>query len=121
MLWPVVDHVAALAEGQEVGVRLIGGVVVAMSSGQDHPGRSRSSEHVIRSEREAGHPARTIAPRAGPRVLPAAVAGIRDGLPVRTPAALTAATSATEADHRRQLRPIDGVEEAMHPPDRHGA
>jgi len=32
MLWSVMDYVAALAEGREVGVRVVGGVVVAMGS-----------------------------------------------------------------------------------------
>jgi hypothetical protein len=43
-----------------------------------------------------------------------------DELPMRTPAALTAALGATEADHRRQLGLVDWVEEAMLTPDRHG-
>ncbi len=120
MLRPVVDHVAPLADGHEIGVAIVSGVVVAMARSQDHPRRPHGAEHIIAIDREAHNPPRPIAPGSGLSVPPAAVAEMPDGFPMRTPAALTAAPGASEADHRRELRPIDGVEEAVLAPDRHG-
>jgi len=52
MLGPVVDHVAALAEGREVG-----GVVVAVGRGQDHAGPARAPVvRVRRARRRRRHP-----------------------------------------------------------------
>ena len=119
MFRPVVDHVAALAKGREVGVRVVGRVVVAMSGGKDHPRRPHGLEHIVRPNRETDDPPSAIAPGTSLSVPPAAVAEMPDGLPMRSPAALTAALGATEADHSRQLWPVDGVEEAMFAPDRH--
>jgi hypothetical protein len=47
MLGPVMVYVTAPAERREVGVRVIGRVVVAMSCGQDHPRRAYRLEHVV--------------------------------------------------------------------------
>jgi len=49
MLGPVVDHMAALAEGSEVGVRVVAGVMIAMGGGQHDPGRTDAGEYVVRS------------------------------------------------------------------------
>ena len=113
-------HVAPLAEGREVSVRVVGRVVIAMSGGQDHSGRSYRLQHVIHLDGEANNPAFPIAPGTDLGVPPAAVTKMPDGLPMWTPAAFTAPFGAAKADHRRQLRPVDGVEEAVLAPDRHG-
>ena len=52
---------------------------------------------------------------------PATIAEVVDHPPVGPPAALAAAFRPPEPDHGRELRPVDGVEEAMLGPDRHGA
>ena len=65
MLWSVVVHVAPLSEGREVGARVVGSVVVAMSGGQDHPRRSDRSQHVITIDSEADGTAHAIAPGTG--------------------------------------------------------
>jgi hypothetical protein len=45
---------------------------------------------------------------------------MEDDPPVRTLAGLAAPTGAPEADHGRELRPVDRIEEAVFGPDRHG-
>ena len=112
-------HMTPLAERREVGVRIVGRIVIAVCGGQDHPRRPHRLQHVIGINREADDPPCPIAPGTGLSVPPAAIAEVPDGLPVWTPAALTAALGAAEADHRRQLRPVDGVEEAVLAPDWH--
>ena len=120
MLRPVVDHMAALAESREVGARVVRRVVVAVGGGQEHPCCPHRLQHVVSVDRKADYLTRTIPPETGLSVPPAAIAEVPNGLPVRTPAAFTAALGATEADHGRQLRPVDGVEEAVLAPDGHG-
>lgn len=120
MLRPVVVHVTPLAERREVGVRVVGGIVVAVSGGQNHSRGPNRTEHVVAIDREADDPPSAIAPGTGLRVPPAAVAEMPDSFSVRPPAALTAAPSAPKADYRRELRPVDGIEEAVLAPDRHG-
>ena len=46
MLWSVVDHVAPLAEGPEVGVCVVRGVVIPMGCGQNDPGPASVAEDV---------------------------------------------------------------------------
>ena len=120
MLRPVVVHVAPLADRYEVHVPVVGGVVVAVAGRQDHPRRPYGSENVVLSNRKADGLPLPVAPGTDLRVPPAAIAKVPDGFPMRSPAALTAALGASKADHRRQLRPVDGVEEAVLAPDRHG-
>ena len=120
MLGPVMVHVAALAEGCEIGVRVVGRVVVTMSGGKDYPRRPYSLQHIVSPSRETDDPPSAIAPGTGLSVPPTAIAEMPDGLPMRSPAALTAALSAPKADHSRQLWPVDGVEEAVLAPNRHG-
>jgi hypothetical protein len=46
MLRPVVDHVAPLAEGREVDVRVVRGVVISVGCGQNDPGLTDEAEDV---------------------------------------------------------------------------
>ena len=116
---PIVEHVAALAEGREAGVPVVGGIVVPMGGSQHHPCRPHGSKHVVGTDRDAGDPARSIAPGSRLSVPPAPVAEMADSLTVRASAGLTAASSALKADKRRELRPVVRVEVVMLAPDRH--
>ena len=119
MLRPIVDHVAALAESREVGVRVVGRVVVAMGGCKDDVGPTSTAEDIdARPDPDPAPP--SIAPTAGLSIPPAAVAEVVDHLPVRSPAALTPALRPAEADRHRRLTPVDRVEEAVLGPDRHG-
>ena len=120
MLRPVVDHVAALAEGCEVGVCVVGRVVIAMGGCQDDMGLASAAEDIdARPDPDPAPP--SIAPTAGLSVPPTPIAEVVDHLPVRSPTALAAALRPTKADRHRQLAPVDRVEEAVLGPDRHGA
>lgn len=55
MLGRVVQHVASLAEGREVGVPVVGGVVVAVSGCQHDSRASNGTQHVVLADREADH------------------------------------------------------------------
>jgi hypothetical protein len=69
MLRPVVDHVAALAEGREVGVRALGRVVVPAICCQDDMGPVSTAEDI--SPRPSPDPAApSIAPAADLSVPP---------------------------------------------------
>jgi hypothetical protein len=95
MLGSVVDHVASLAEGREVGVRVVRGVVIPMGGSQNDPGATGTAEDVsFRSDPDPAAPA--IPPPAGIRVPPAAVTEVVDHPPVRSPAALTASLRPAE-------------------------
>ena len=73
MLWPVVDHVAVLAERREVGVHVVRGVVISLGCGQHHPGPTDPSEDVgFCSDPDPAAPA--ITPPTRICVPPAAIA-----------------------------------------------
>lgn len=120
VLWPVMDHVTALAEGGEVTVGVVGGVVVPMRSRQDYP-RSAHGGQQIDGAGEAREPPSPVTPAASLYVPPASVAEVAHHTPVRSSADVAASTSSAEADGDRQLAPVDRVEEAVFVPDRHGA
>ena len=61
-----------------------------------------------------------VTPAAGVHIPPATVAEVVDDPPMRSPAAFAAPPCPSEPDHGRELRPVDGVEEAVLGPDRHG-
>ena len=119
MLRPVVDHVASLAEGHEVGVCIVRGVVVPVRRGQHHPGPTGEAEDVG-PRRDPDPPASPIKPEASIGVPPATISEVINHPPVRPSAALTAAPRPAGPDHGRELRPVDRVEEAVLGPDRHG-
>ena len=121
MLGRIVEHVAALAEGDEVAASVAGGVVIAVSSGQDDLRRPHGSKDVVSADPDAEDASAPITPAQCLSVLPASVAEVEHALPVRAPVRLAATACAPEADHGRELRPVDGVEEAVLAPDRHRA
>ena len=120
MLGPVVDHVAALTEGGEVGVRVIAGVVVAMGGSQHDPGRTNAGEHIIDPQGWTGDPSSPVTPRPGVSVPPAAIAEVVDDPSMGALAGFAAALGPAEADRDRELRPVDRIEKAMLGADRHG-
>jgi hypothetical protein len=119
MLGPIVVHVAALAEGREVLSGVVGGVVIAVSGSQNHACGPHPSEDIIGPDREADEAPRSVTPRAFLSIPPTPIAKMEDPLPVRTGANLAPPLRPLEADHGRELRPIDRVEEAVLAPDRH--
>jgi len=111
---------AALAEGGEIGIGVVGGVVVAMGRGQNHPGPAHGPEDVHSTGLDAHPPPAPVAPGGRVRIPPSPVAEVDYRPPVRSPAALAASLSAPEPDYGRELGPVDRVEEAVLGPDRHG-
>ncbi len=73
MLWPIVDHVAALAPSREVGRRVVSCVVVSVRGGQHHPRRPDGRKHVVGADGSADDPASTIAPGRGVIIPPPAI------------------------------------------------
>ena len=118
MLRAVVVDVAALAESHEVTVEVVGGVVIAVCRGQHDPRRTDDAE-ILDGWEALQRTALPIAPGANAGVPPAPITEMVDGLPVRPAAALTSTACPPEADRGRELRPIDRVEEAVLPADRH--
>src|SRR3954451_10562420 len=110
------QHVAPLAEGGEVRVRVVAGVMIAVGRCQHHLGRAESAELLDRRESADG-PALTVTPRSNGRIPPASVAEMVDHPPVRPTADLTDTARPAEADRGRKLWPVDGVEEAVLAPD----
>ena len=111
-------HVAALTEGDEVRARIVRGVVIAVR-GRQHDFRRADDTEILYRRQGSERSALPIAPRTDTDIPPAPIAEMVDGLPMRPTTALTGTTSAAKADCRRELRPIDGVEEAVLAPDRH--
>ena len=118
MLRTVVDQMASLAEGREVGVGVVGRVVISVSGGKDDFGSAGAAQDVG-TRPDPDPPPPTIAPATRLSVPPAAIAEVIDHLTVRSPTALAPALRAAEADRHRQLAPVDRVEEAVLGPDRH--
>jgi hypothetical protein len=114
-----VDHVAALAEGRESGIRVVGRIEIPVSCCQDDMGPASAADYInARPNPDPAPP--PIAPAAGLGVPPAAIAEVVDHLRVRSPTALAAALRPAKADRHRQLAPVDWVEESVLGPERHG-
>ena len=113
-------HVTTLAEGCEVGVGVVGGVVIAVSGGQHDPCRANDAE-IVHCRKGLERSTLSVAPCAHAGIPPAPISEMVDRLPVRAPAALTGSAGTAEADRGRELAPVDGVEEAVLAPDRHGS
>src|ERR1700709_47008 len=82
MLRPVVDHVAPLAEGREVAVRIVGRVVVSMGRGQNDTSPANTAED-IGPRRDPDPASPPITPPASLSVPPATIAEVVDHPPVR--------------------------------------
>ena len=91
---------APLAEGREVGVRVVRGVVIPMRGSEDDPRPTGTTEDVA-PHPNPDPPAPAIAPPAGFRVPPAAIPEVVDHLPMWPSAAFAAALRPAEADHHR--------------------
>ncbi len=123
-------EVAALAERGEVAASVVAGVLVEMSGGKDDVGRSQGQGGKAGQRRlEGGKPGRgrqssrppaaMVAPALPRFVPPEPIKADDDHLPVRSPAMLAAAAGTFEADHLRQLVPVDRVEPTLTGTDRH--
>lgn len=84
MLRPVVNHVAALAEGREVGVRVGGRVMVPMGGCEDDVGPASAVEDLSAGPDSDPTPL-SIAPTAGLGVPPTPVPKVVDHLPCGRP------------------------------------
>ena len=80
-----------MAESRAVGLRVVRRLVIPMRCGEPHAGRAHEGARIDRLGPEPDPPAPTVAPSCAVRVPPAALAAVVDHLPVRPPAALTAA------------------------------
>lgn len=109
VLGPIVQHVAALAEGGEVGLAVVGRVVIAMGGCQYHLGRADHAEVLDRGKPGHGS-ALAIAPTADVRIPPAAIAEMIDHLPMGSATSLTPARRASAtASSGMQLRAMPAV------------
>ncbi|NGM37384.1 hypothetical protein G4G93_26305 [Methylobacterium sp. DB0501] len=119
MLVAVVQHMAALAERRQVGVLVVGGVVVAVGRRQHHLGDPDPSEQVFVAQPMPEPTTPTVAPTRDLVISPASIAEMKDPLQVRACACLASSSRPAEADCVGELGPVDGVEEAVLRPDRH--
>jgi hypothetical protein len=117
MLWPVVQHVAALAQGGEVGARIAGRIMIEMGAGQHDAGGARETRDV--AVRLAYPPPPTIAPVQPRAIPPAPIAEMHDTRAVRPSAMLTFAPCPAKADRVAQFTPVNWIEPAMLRGDRH--
>lgn len=115
MLGPIVLEVAALAPGGEIRIAVATGVVLTMAGRQYWHRQSRARQ----IGRAPHRPPSVRPPGAGLRIVPAPVVEADDDVPVRPTALLAAAARSFEADHRRELRPVERIEEAEFGADRH--
>lgn len=115
MLGAIVLKMAALAPGGEIGIAVPAGIMLTMTGRQDRHRQPRA--------RQIGHAPQCLppvgAPSVGLYIVPAPVVEADDDVPVRPPASLAASTRSFEADHRRELRPVDRIEIAEFGADRH--
>lgn len=119
MFRSIVVHVAALTKGGEVLGSVVGRVMVAVPGCQDHARGPDTPEDVVGSDRQTDEVPGPIAPGDNLCVPPATVAEMEYGLPMWAGTDLAAPLRPLEADHGRELGPVDGVEEAVLAPDRH--
>jgi hypothetical protein len=119
MLVAVVQHVAALTERRQVGVLVVGRVVVAVSCREHDPRDPDPGQQVLVAQPLPEPAALAVAPGRDLGVPPSPVAEVEDPLQVRASAFLAPAPRSAEADRVGELGPVDGVEEAVLRPDRH--
>ena len=119
VLRPIVEHVAALAPGREVGRRVVRGVVVPVCGGKHHPRRSNGREQLVGTNGETDDPPSPVPPGRSLLVPPPSVTEAEHRPAMGAPTALAPTLGTAEPDHHRQLTPVDRVEEAVLAPDRH--
>ena len=102
VLWPVVQHVAALAQAPQVARAVVGRVVAEMSGSQHHPGHTLPGG-LGGTRRRTRPPAPGAAPLPGAGVQPTPFRQARDQLPVRPPVPLATSAGPAEADRPAQL------------------
>ena len=116
MLEPIVKHMAALAERLEVARPIVRWVMIEVGRRQHHVGGADQHRARWIGDIKGGGSRQGASLAAAPAALllvpPAAIAKMVDDLPVWAAAAFTTALGALEADHRRELRPIDRVKPA---------
>jgi hypothetical protein len=78
MLITVVQHVAALAEGCQVGVLVVGRVVVAVRGSQHHPRAANPGEQVLVAKLRPEPAALAVAPARDLGIRPPAVPEVQD-------------------------------------------
>jgi hypothetical protein len=119
VFWPVMQHVAALAECFQVPVptSAMGRVMVEMRSREHHACGPGSLGQ--RRRRAGDAPATSVPPDPACLVPPPTVPEMPDGLPVRPPADLASTPRPYEAHPLADLAPVDGVEEPQLGSDRH--
>ena len=119
MLPTVLREVASLAKRHEIARLIVRRIVVAMRRRQNHPRRLERLQMLGLGPLE--RPSSSAPPSFGCLVPPAPVGKSKDRPVMRPAATLTASTSPPEADHGRELRPINRVKPAVLWPDRHGS
>ena len=118
MLFLVVKHMATLAQGLQISQPVIGGIMVKVRSRQRHPGCANSNAVAHSSSKAASA---SIAP--GPLVFipPSTIAQMPDLTAMRPAAPLAPALGSFKPDHRRKLRPVDGIKPFVLGANRHRA
>lgn len=118
MLLGVVQHVAPLAERLQVPRPVVRRIVVEMR-GREHDTGGPGARAGRGGRRLPTHSAASaVAPGLRLGIPPCAVTQMADDLAVWPPAAFAPAARPLEADHGRELRPVDRIEPAMLRPDR---
>jgi hypothetical protein len=113
MLVTIVQQVAALAERCEVGIHVVRRIVVPVSRRQHDPGRADATEEILAHQPPAQTAPPTVTPAFEVRVEPPPIPEVMNAPKVRAPAALAPPARAPEADHSRQLAPVNRVEVAV--------
>lgn len=118
----VMDHVAALAKGRQIGRRVVGDIVVQVRAGEadERPAMAEGVRQVSRCRKIGPNAsALAVAPRLALGVEPAPIGENADELAVGSSAMLARALGTSEADRTGEFAPIDGVEAPQLPFDRH--
>jgi hypothetical protein len=102
MVWPVVKHVAALAETLEIAPPVIARVVIEVRRRQDNTGSSQLCGCL--EVRPPRRPASAIPPSATGRIEPTSIGQTPDCLSMRPAASLTNPGGALETDSPADLR-----------------
>src|ERR671933_115143 len=121
VLLAIMEHVAPLAERLQVPRPVVRRIMVQMRRGQHHAGRSPGDvrRQSLGPGQAPNRPILAVAPHPALLILPAPVPEMQDDFAMRTPAVLAPSASSGEADHSRELGPVDRIEPAVLRPDWH--